>query len=153
MLESRHPPASKKEALLALLDRGLTMIHLDARRDGVQVPPSYASDPHLRLNLSYRFGLADLEIDDEGVRATLSFSGSGFYCRIPWSAIFAMTQDGGERGWLWPADLPPELLSSLEPERAEQAPGLRLVPAPEGPGPDAEGPPEPPRRPTLRLVK
>ena len=37
------------------------MIHLDARRPGVAVPSQYAQEAHLRLNLSYRYAIPDLE--------------------------------------------------------------------------------------------
>jgi stringent starvation protein B len=151
------PPASKKDALLALLDRGLVMIHVDARREGVAVPDHLVHEYHLRLNLSYRFDLPDLEIDDWGVRATLSFRGLGFRCQIPWPSIFAMTQPPGERGWLWPGDLAPELLDAITGEEAPQAPPkLVAVPPPEGGAAEPDPPsdePSPPRRPHLRLVK
>jgi stringent starvation protein B len=159
------PPRSKREGLETLLARGLVMIHLDARRPEVVVPEYLSRDPHLCLNLSYRFGLPDLEIDDWGVRATLSFRGQGFHCRIPWTALFAMTQGGGERGWLWPHDLPAELLDAMKaaapgstwPSRTER--GLHLVPLEEG---AADGNPDPEPSggasgqgspPPLRLVK
>jgi stringent starvation protein B len=156
MTDAPPPPSSKRDALLALLDRGLVMIHVDARRSGVAVPEYLSTEYHLRLNLSYRFALPDLQIDAWGVRATLSFRGSPFSCRIPWEAVFAMTQPPGERGWLWPNDLSPELLEALT---REPTPGPRLVevpPEPEGAdAPEAEPPeePSPPKRPHLRLVK
>ena len=67
---------SKKQTLLQYLQRGVAMVHLDARRPGVVVPPQYATDAHLRLNLSYRYSIPDFEIDDRRVQATLSFSGT-----------------------------------------------------------------------------
>ena len=109
MATTPAPPASKREALLALLDRGMVMLHLDARREGVAVPTYLAHEEHLRLNLSYRFLLEDLVIDDWGVSASLSFRGQPFGCRVPWSALFALTRSGTDEGWLWPSDLPPEL--------------------------------------------
>src|SRR5438132_12051630 len=51
----------KKETLLAYLARGIAMVHLDARRAGVVVPSQYSMDAHLRLNLSYRYGIPDLD--------------------------------------------------------------------------------------------
>ena len=35
---------SKKQTLLQYLQRGVTMVHLDARRPGVVVPPQYAGE-------------------------------------------------------------------------------------------------------------
>jgi hypothetical protein len=52
--------------------------------------------------------IPDLTIDDEGISCTLSFNRSPFWCRIPWSAIYALIGEGG-RGGVWPEDVPPEL--------------------------------------------
>ena len=99
----------KKEVLLAFLDKGVAMVHLDARRPGVVVPAAHAQDAHLRLNLSYRYGIHDLEITDERVRATLSFGGRPFRCVLPWTAVFGVTSSVSRDGqvvWLAPADIP-----------------------------------------------
>jgi len=103
----------KRHHLEQMLDtgRGLVMIHLDPRRDEVQVPPQFTSDPVLRLNLAYGFNLPALDIDDGGVYAMLSFGGRRFGCNMPWSAIFALTMpEEAHRGVVWPEDLPPELV-------------------------------------------
>ena len=43
----------KRQTLLQFLERGVTMVHLDARKSGVVVPPQYAQEPHLdRLTLT-----------------------------------------------------------------------------------------------------
>src|SRR5262249_3037006 len=106
-MPDRLPPMpAKRQILLAYLERGIAMLHLDARRPGVRVPQQYAHDPHLRLNLSYRYQIADLEIDDAGVQATLSFSGRPFQCILPWKAIFGFTSQATGDGQVWPEDLP-----------------------------------------------
>src|SRR6266481_798123 len=74
---------SKKQTLLQYLQRGVAMVHLDARRPGVVVPPQYARDAHLRLNLSYRYSIPDLEVFDDRIQATLSFGGRPFRCILP----------------------------------------------------------------------
>jgi len=169
----------KKERLLAALDQGMVMIHLDARRPGVLVPASLRNEAHLRLNLSYRFDPPDLTVGEWGVRSTLSFSGSRFKVAVPWSALFAIASHVTKESWMYLEDMPPELL--------QQAPGARPppqpVPAPapaastterprtllrevpceprdDAPAPppevSAEGPKDdspPPRRGHLRLVK
>ena len=157
---------SKKQTLLQYLQRGVTMVHLDARRPGVAVPPQYAGDAHLRLNLSYRYSIPDFEIDDRRIQATLSFSGASFQCVLPWESIFGITSHAGD-GQVWPEDLPTEVMQSLGrpdrpvPARAEQRPGLVTVPRDGRPAdrPSAEtrdaGPSagDAPRRPHLRLVR
>jgi stringent starvation protein B len=100
----------KKKRLLAALDKGLVMIRLDARRHGVLVPTQLAAEPHLRLNLSYKFDAPDLSVDEWGVRSTLSFSGSRFRVAVPWRALFAITSHVSNEFWLYPDDMPQELI-------------------------------------------
>lgn len=111
----------KKETLLAFLARGVTMVHLDARRPGVVVPPQYAGDAHLRLNLSYRYSIPDLDINDRHIQATLSFSSRPFRCILPWDAVFGITSHGTGDGQVWPEDLPTEVVQTFE-ERHARAP-------------------------------
>ncbi|MCY1043384.1 ClpXP protease specificity-enhancing factor SspB [Corallococcus sp. bb12-1] len=102
--------SDKKERLLAALDQGMVMIHLDARRPGVLVPASLRGEAHLRLNLSYRFEPPDLTVGEWGVRSTLSFSGSRFTVAVPWSALFAIASHVTKEFWMYPEEMPPELL-------------------------------------------
>jgi stringent starvation protein B len=100
----------KKARLLAALDKGMVMIHLDARRPGVLVPSSLRTEAHLRLNLSYRFEPPDLSVGEWGIRCTLSFSGSRFTVAVPWSALFAITSHVTKEFWMYPDDMPAELI-------------------------------------------
>jgi stringent starvation protein B len=164
----------KKARLLAALDKGMVMIHLDARRPGVIVPPSLRSETHLRLNLSYRFDPPDLTVGEWGVRSTLSFSGSRFTVAVPWSALFAITCHVTKEFWMYPDDMPAELLQQTAvtakaplPEEAVPASSpaeprprgafLREVPGERQEEDRSEEPkkdePTPPRRGHLRLVK
>jgi stringent starvation protein B len=168
----------KKARLLAALDRGMVMIHLDARRPGVLVPTSLRGESHLRLNLSYRFEPPDLTVGEWGVRCTLSFSGSRFKVAVPWSALFAVTSQVTKESWAYPDDMPAELLeqsmvTSKVPEAVTEqavapAPSVErpravlreVLPPPEPEAPlsaaESEGPkdePPEPRRGHLRLVK
>jgi stringent starvation protein B len=108
-----HRVPGKKETLLAYLSRGIAMVHLDARRPGVVVPPQYTMDAHLRLNLSYRYGIPDLDISDQRVQATLSFAGRPFRCIIPWGSVFGITCHGTGDGQVWPEDLPVEVVHTM----------------------------------------
>jgi len=116
--------AEKKGRLLQALDRGLAMIHLDARRPGVLVPASLRGEAHLRLNLSYRFDPPDLSVGDWGVRCTLSFSGSRFNVAVPWSALFAVTCHTTKEFWIYPDDMPEELVrqTAAPPDEARGPP-------------------------------
>ena len=100
----------KKERLLSALEKGLVMIHLDARRPGVLVPEDLRGECHLRLNLSYRFDPPDLSVGEWGVRCTLSFGGSRFGVAVPWPALFAINSHVSGEFWMYPDDIPEELL-------------------------------------------
>ncbi len=102
----------KRRRLEEALERGVVMIHVDARRPGVAVPPRFVEDFHLRLNLSYRYRPPDLTTNDWGVRETLAFGGQGFTVGVPWSAIFAITGASEENAWLFPEDMPRELFEA-----------------------------------------
>jgi stringent starvation protein B len=155
-----HAP-DKKRTLLGYLSRGVAMVHLDARRGGVVVPPQYAQDAHLRLNFSYRYAIADLDISDEHVQATLSFGGRPFQCVLPWDSIFGITCQASGDGQVWPEDLPSEVKESADRRRREgpvrpaaqpRAP-LSAVPGGSEGRPQAESAKGAEGRPHLRLVR
>ena len=150
----------KRQTLLLFLERGVTMVHLDARKDGVVVPPEYAREPHLRLNLSYRYSIPDLEMSDRHVQATLQFSGTPFCCVLPWTSIFGITSHAGE-GQVWPEDLPDEVMEGATKRDAKAPSAVKGRPAlvcvqntgkEEAPEEDDVAKPERPR-PHLRLVR
>ena len=149
-MASRVP--AKKQTLLGYLERGVAMLHLDARRPGVSVPPQYAQDPHLRLNLSHRFQIDDLEIDEARVQATLSFGGRPFQCIVPWAAIFGITSQATGDGQVWPEDLPVEVVEAADEPEARRRPGLVAVET-EDPSEGSSPEEKPKSRPNLRLVR
>lgn len=120
---------SKPEALRSFLDKGLTMIHLDARCDGVVVPRQFVGQRDLRLNLSYRFSGSAMDIDEHRVEATLTFGGMPFRCRIPLVAIYALTSQVTGAGLVFPESLPAELVSELKRQMSD---------VPDGDGVDAD---------------
>jgi stringent starvation protein B len=147
----------KRQTLLSYLQRGVAMVHLDARRPGVVVPERYLGDAHLRLNLSYRYSIPDLEIDDRRVQATLSFGGQPFHCMLPWQAIFGITSNASGDGQVWPEDLPVEVVQTMADRDEEEArpPRPALAAVGERPAPEQKEQPAPaeaPRR-HLRLVR
>jgi stringent starvation protein B len=117
----------KKQTLLAFLSRGVAMVHLDARQPGVMVPEQFATDAHLRLNLSYRYGIPDFEVGDESVEATLSFGGRAFHCVLPWDSVFAVTSSGTGEGQVWPEDLPTEAARGFVQQRPQSKPRPQLA--------------------------
>jgi stringent starvation protein B len=95
--------------MLTLLERGLVMVHLDARLPSVQVPEHLKDQTGLRLNIAYGFNLPSLEIDTDGIYAVLSFNRQSFACDLPWEAVFALTVPSeGYWGVMWPLSVPEE---------------------------------------------
>lgn len=154
----------KKQRLLGALEQGMAQLHVDPRRPGVLVPAQFRGDHHLVLNVSYRFDPPDLSVGDWGVRETLSFSGSRFTVAVPWSAVYAIASHGTREFWMYPDDMPVELVEaatarvnteSLEPKAPgdEESPRaiLREVVMDKREEPPEE--PTPPRRGHLRVVK
>jgi stringent starvation protein B len=154
--------SEKKDRLLAALERGLVMVHLDARRPGVLVPPDLRCESHLRLHLSYRFVPPDLSVGEWGIRSTLSFSGKRFTVAIPWSALFGITSKVTHEWWMFPEDMPSELTqippptlraaTAVRPPLEVRPVALREVDGERKSG-DAEDGEAPRDRPKLRLIK
>ena len=70
------PLPPKKDVLLALLERSSVFVHLDPRDDSVRVPTWFKKQPQLilQIGLNLAVPIRDLEVDDEAVSCTLSFS-------------------------------------------------------------------------------
>jgi len=120
-LPPRLPP--KKDVALALLQGGPSVyVHLDPRRDGVLVPKNFKKQAQLvlQLGMSMAIPIPDLEVDDDGITCTLSFSRTPFWCRLPWTAVFALVGEDG-RGMVWPDDIPAEIAQQ------QQRPSLKVV--------------------------
>ena len=122
-MNPERPP--KQQAFLALLKEGSTSLHLDARRPGVMVPEAFRQEAHLMLQYGYDLAISipDLEVDEHGVRATLSFSRTPHVTVIPWTAVYAIASVDG-RGVLYPEDVPGDVsvMSGAESGDAAEAP-------------------------------
>lgn len=161
-MPTTQPLPPKKEVALALLERSNEhgiYVHLDPRRAGVTVPPWFKKQPQLvlQIGLNMAIPIPDLRLDDDGMRCTLSFSGSPFYCVVPWSVVFAIVGDDA-RGMVWPDDVPVEISRQAAPPRAVETParkrdeGWKAEPAGDA---KAEGGPKgkkPRKRPALAAV-
>ena len=181
MSEPEEPTRpSKIEVMRALLEHAEAQVHFDARRPGVELPDRLLGSANVRLD--YGYGLVppipDLSVDEDGIRATLSFNRIPFATFVPWTAVFLIADFSG-RGAVWREDLPPELTADLAPadpdamqqtsetaakitERDIKPPRRFTVLDGQDNGADGDEPasetagsePEPPRpRPALRLVK
>lgn len=132
-----------------LLETGVTALHFDARRPGVEVPLHLRDDPWLVLNYSYRYNVSDFAFDDAGVTATLSFAGQGHLCFVPWTAVFAITDDARTEGQHWQEDVPTAPKRSEGARRPQPA---RAVASEDERDALPETANEPPRRHGLQLI-
>ncbi|HEY8944701.1 MAG TPA: ClpXP protease specificity-enhancing factor SspB [Polyangiaceae bacterium] len=125
----RLPP--KKDVALALLEQSTVFVHLDPRNDAVRVPPWFKKQPQLvlQIGLNMAIPIPDLDVGEDGISCTLSFSRSPHFCWIPWTSVFALVGDNG-RGMVWPDDVPREVAAqAAQQQRTEQKPSLRAVPS------------------------
>lgn len=115
MSDRHHKLPPKKEVALALLEGPCMFVHLDPRRPGVLIPPRFRDKPQLvlQIGLNMFVPIPDLMVDDEGISCTLSFDRSPFWCRMPWSSVYALVGEDG-RGMMWPDDIPPEVVAQMQ---------------------------------------
>src|SRR5262249_31170531 len=140
-MKSAMPPLPPKKAVaLDLLERTSVFVHLDPRRPGVIVPLVFAKQPQLVLQIGLNMAIAipDLEVGDSGISCTLSFNRRPHFCRLPWSAIYALIgQEGG--GMVWPEDVPPEVVAQQRSAAKKEAPRKPALRAIEGDSADRQG--------------
>ena len=74
------------------------------------MPQALRGEPHLVLQYGHDLPIPipDLEVDEYGVRATLSFSRAAHLTVVPWSAVYVVACDDG-RGVLYSEDVPPDV--------------------------------------------
>lgn len=108
----------KRRTLEALLSRGPVLVHVDARRAEVNVPPRFRADASLVLRFGYNLNpaIVDLVVDDAAIAGTLTFGGQPFRCVLPWTAVYAAMVEGEQRGTVWPEDVPEDVLTGSGPE-------------------------------------
>lgn len=125
------PP--KKDVMLALLERSSVFIHLDPRREDVRVPAGFKKQPQLvlQVGLNMAVRIPDLDVGDDAVCCTLTFSRAPFFCYMPWTAVFALVAEDG-KGMIWPGDIPPEVVAQQadQAQKEQIRERMRQVPAP-----------------------
>lgn len=121
-----------REALITRLDQGITQLHVDTTREGVDLPESQRGLVQLVLNLSPQM-LDRMSLDEDALRARLSFGGVRSPCVIPWEAVYFMRsldRFGAQvgQGELFAEFIPEALLDQygltmkvFQPEREQEA--------------------------------
>jgi Stringent starvation protein B len=128
MSDAPRQPPPKKDVALALLEESSVFIHLDPRRPDVVVPRSFMGQPQLvlQVGLNMAIPIPDLKLDDLYITCTLSFNQRPFWCRIPWTAVYALVGEDG-RGGVWADDVPPEIQLQKQ-QQAKPSPAKRPRP-------------------------
>ena len=129
-------PTSKDAVILKLLSEDDTMLCLDARHQGVRVPPQHANQLALRLILNLNFP-QPIDVTPEGVSAQLSFNGRRCACYIPMAALWAAFDPQTMQGMMWPDSMPAEVKAEFAARQRDAV--APLAPTPE----DARAAPEP----------
>ncbi|HEY5936095.1 MAG TPA: ClpXP protease specificity-enhancing factor SspB [Kofleriaceae bacterium] len=124
----------KRRTLEALLSRGPVLVHVDARRAEVNVPPRFRADASLVLRFGYNLNpaIVDLVVDDAAIAGTLTFGGQPFRCVLPWTAVYAAMVEGEQRGTVWPEDVPEDVLTGSGPDQPATT-TVPTAPAPAAP--------------------
>jgi len=115
-------PPNKKEMLLELLENGLTMLHFNTNHPDLDVPDYLKEDHTLALNLSYKFMLSDLDIQEGFIGVTLSFQRVPYFCHLPFDALWGLSQPPGQNLRLFPDCMPVEILFQMMAASAELEP-------------------------------
>lgn len=129
MAEGPRKLPQKKDVALELLQGPSLYVHLDPRKPGVVVPKWFMGQANLvlQVGLNMQIPIPDLDVDDDGVTCTLSFNRAAFFCRMPWSAVYALIGEEGQ-GMVWPDDVPPEVAAQMQQKNPK-------APAPKKPKP------------------
>lgn len=144
----------KSRFLKRALEGDHALVHLDSRREDVEVPEDLSDNHALTLKLSERFN-GNMELSDSEVQAELKFSGTYFNCRFSWDAVWAIsTSDGEQKTWV--EDMPKSLLLALSVSKLKEAAQKltgKIVPSSNSnqPPDESSAPPEKKRRQLKRI--
>jgi len=117
-----------------IVDSGSTpYMVVDVNAADVEIPPGYAQDGKLVLNISYE-ATNGLDLGAEAVQFDARFGGVSRHVRVPMAAILAVYAHESGQGMLFDAE--------GEPQDGE----------PGGAAPDHGGP-KPGKKPTLKVIK
>ncbi len=104
--EQRLVNNNKKGLFSEWLTQGIVSVLLDARSNGVKVPPEFAEHGDLRLNFSYNFHVPDFNFNELGVWGSMSFDSGEFFCYLPWPAVYGIQSAVLNQGAVWFDDFP-----------------------------------------------
>jgi hypothetical protein len=106
---------AKHAMFFALFTQGRVSVHLDPRREGVELPPAIRARRAVRLDYGLALPLPteDVFLSDDGIRCTLSFDRTPTMTFVPWSAIFAVAGPTGD-GIAFDEDVPTDIKAAAD---------------------------------------
>jgi stringent starvation protein B len=138
--------SEKMNVIIKYLEDDYILVHLDARKEGVDIPDHLLGNPTVTLKLSYGFK-GGMQVTEERVWAALTFGGRFRDCFIPMPAIWGATTSSGANT-IWPEDAPPEIVAQiieeLKPKESSAKPAPNLT-ATTNSNPSSPKPPKPKR--------
>ena len=126
--------STKKEVAERLLDKGSLFVHLDATSNDVTVPLVFKHRNDLVLQIAHNMPIPvrDLDINNNGIKATLSFNRQPFTCFIAWNAVYQLAGDHGD-AIIWPVSIPKAIKRFFDAyaQKTPPAAPVELMPAAE----------------------
>jgi len=110
----------KQIVLELFLAFGTTRVAVNGAHSLIKLPEYLLGNPNVHLDLSYNFGTNfPMSLDDDGIRAVLSFNKTPFSCFIPWDALWlVMSQDSSKPHLiLFPESVPPSVQKQVDAAR------------------------------------
>lgn len=116
----------KEMTLKAALGTGaMATVVLDATKPRVVVPQHLLHETKLALNLGYNLPTptTDIDFDDMGFSATLSFNRTPTACYVPWASLIAVLSPGVTGSW----EIEEESDEPVPTTKPARSSGLKLV--------------------------
>jgi stringent starvation protein B len=108
-----------------IMESGCTpYIVVDAHAEGVEIPPGYAQDGKIVLNVSYA-ATQNLEISNEQLSFAARFGGVSRGLRIPMVAVLAVYAQETGQGMLFDADEDASEAPTEEPTKPGEGSGVK----------------------------
>jgi stringent starvation protein B len=117
----------KMNVINKYLEDDYILLHLDARKEGVDIPDHLMGNPTVTLKISYGFK-GGMQVTEERVWAALTFGGRFRDCFIPMAAIWGATTASGANT-IWPEDAPPEIVAQIIEELKPKQDSSKPTPA------------------------
>lgn len=93
-------------------------VRINTSKIGVILPNWLYDQPSILLAVGLYLAkpIPDLEVNEDGIRGTMSFNQQPFKVSIPWTAVWMLIEKSTGVGCLWLEDAPVQPVAEAEPE-------------------------------------